>query len=121
MLLNKFGIADVKGIGLRKITGFNQYLNLAVELGCTQEGIPDCPGINSFLSKAARASAGEAKWLESLTSLSRLFPEFWPEVHGHLNLLHRDPFSFQLLNRLDVTVFRHDHGQRVSSHFSKAT
>ena len=58
MLLNKFGIADIKGVGLRKVTGFNQYLHLAVELGCAQEGIPDCPSVNGFLSKAARASAG---------------------------------------------------------------
>src|SRR5690606_26049120 len=29
---------------------------------------------------------GEARRLESLTSLSQLFPGFWPEVHGHLNL-----------------------------------
>src|SRR5690606_29368215 len=28
----------------------------------------------------------EARRLESLTSLSRLFPGFWPEVHAHLNL-----------------------------------
>ena len=82
MLLNKFGIADVKGIGLRKITGFNQYLNLAVELGCTQEGIPDCPGINSFFVKSGTCIRREAKWLESLTSLSRLFQSFGQKFMG---------------------------------------
>src|SRR5690606_883866 len=39
-----------------------------------------------FCQKQHVHPQGEAKWLESPTTPIRLFPRFWPGVHGHLNL-----------------------------------